>query len=92
MAEEKLAKDQFIHYETVKLKLTYLVDVDVDVLENLCSDHLREREAGNLYIEDFIDDVKACSDCSYDRGADAFKQADFIEISKYDIPHDVDFV
>jgi len=92
MAEEKLAKGQFAHCTPVKIKLTYLVDVDVDMLENLCSDHQQEYDAGDLYTEDFLDSVQECSDCSYDRGVEAFKQADFIEISKYDIPHDVDLV
>ena len=92
MAGEQMNKDQFIHYDVVKMKLTYLVDVDVDILDNLCGDHKDQYDALDTYVEDFVDVVQGCDDCNQNRVDEAFKQADYVEITKFDLPHDVDIV
>ena len=88
----QLEDGKFVHYESIKLKLIYVVDIGVDVLEHLCSSHQEQYDALETYIEDFVDAVDDCVDCHYNLGAEAFKQADYVEISKFDLPHDVEIV
>lgn len=91
MAGEQTNRDEFVDYDTFKMKLTYLVDVDVETLDHLCLNHQIQYEAGlETYVEDFVDVVKVCDDCCQKRADEAFKQADYVEITKYDLPHDVD--
>jgi hypothetical protein len=86
----QLEDGKFVHYQAIPMKLIYLVDIDVDALEHLCSSHQEQYDALDTYIEDFVDAVDDCVDCNYNQSTEAFKQADYVEISKFDLPHDIE--
>ena len=86
-------------FEQVKMKVTYVENIDVNILENLCSTHQQEFDEGAtieggyvVYDDAIVNLASDCDDCKDEREKDALRQADDVEITKYDQPWSVEIL
>jgi hypothetical protein len=84
-------------WQVIKMKVVYVLNIDVNILESLCLDHQVQFNEGAtteggviFYDEAIVGASDGCEDCQMKRGANAYKQAYEMEITKYDQPWSVD--